>query len=403
MKTNHHSRVNHARHSQRGAATIAMAIILLILITIAVFTVSGSIVRETKVINSGVRSQQAFEAAEAGLAAAADYFGKDWDRNDDGIIDPVYDTDADDIGDTNFAAVGAGRVEVTTEDISTGIFKTIRVKSQGFSDDSTATRTITQVIAKPDPLPSVPDNPLTARTNVDIKGSATIVNPEGNTNIWTGGDVDLGQNNSTATAIADPQDIDYPDCMETPLTCSLTRSSDKDSEGQDLVQNDSNLFNSTEEELFEYYFGLPKSIYRDYIVTLDTTPDAANTDAKYAKEEIIWVDGDVVLDNVTTIGCGVNVTPGNPCPAGELKPSILIVDGDATFKGITIFGLVYVAGNVNISSSTDIQGAVVVGGFLDNSTSGSLDLLFNSDVLKNARSNGGMLPIAGTWKDFNEG
>jgi hypothetical protein len=279
----------------------------------------------------------------------------------------------------------------------------IRVKSQGFSDDSTATRTITQVVAKPDPLPSVPDNPLTARTNVDIKGSATVVNPEGNTNIWTGGEVDLGQNNSTATAIADPQDTDYPDCLETPLTCSLTRSSDKDSEGQDLVQNDSNLFNSTEDELFEYYFGLPKDIYRDYVVTLDTTADAANADAKYATEEIIWVDGDVVLDNVTTIGCSENVTPGNPCPPEKLKPSILIINGDATFKGITIFGLVYVTGNVNISSSTDIQGAVVVGGTLDNTTSGSLDLLYNSDVLKNARSNGGMLPIAGSWKDFNEG
>ena len=388
---------------QRGAATIAMAIILLILISIAVFTVNGSIVRETKVINSGVRAQQAFEAAEAGLAAAADYFGKDWDRNDDGAIDPVYDTDADDIGDTNQAVVGTGRVEVRTEDASTGIFKMIKVISQGYSDDSTATRTITQVIAKPDPLPSVPDNPLTARTTVDIKGSATIVNPEGNTNIWTGGEVDLGQNNSTATAIADPQDTDYPDCLETPLTCDLTRSSDKDSEGQDLVQNDSNLFNSTEDELFEYYFGLPKSIYRDYIVTLDTTAADANNDAKYATEEIIWIDGDVVLDNVTTIGCAENVTPGNPCPPEKLKPSILIVDGDATFKGITIFGLVYVTGNVDITSSTDIQGAVIVGGSLDNSTSGSLDLLYNSDVLRNARTNGGMLPLAGSWKDFNEG
>jgi hypothetical protein len=390
-------------HSQRGAATIAVAIILLILITLAVFTVSGSIVRETKVINSGVRSQQAFEAAEAGLAAAADYFGKDWDRNDDGIIDDVYDTDADDIGDSTEADVGAGRVVVTTDDISTGIFKTILVKSQGFSDDSTATRTITQVVAKPDPLPSLPDNPLTARTNVDITGSATIVNPEGNTNIWTGGDVDLGQNNSTSTAIADPQDINYPDCMETPLSCSLTRSSDKDSEGQDLVQSDSNLFNSTEDELFEYYFGLPKDIYREYIVTLETTAADANTEAQYATEEVIWIDGDVRLENVTTIGCGVTLTTGDPCPPEELKPSILIIDGNAEFRGPDIFGLVYVTGNITVTSSTDIQGAVVVGGSLNNSTSGSLDLLFNSDVLNDARRNGGMLPLAGTWKDFNEG
>ncbi|MGD9356948.1 MAG: PilX N-terminal domain-containing pilus assembly protein, partial [Chromatiales bacterium] len=103
MNRNHRSVVFHAMHSQRGAATIAVAIILLILITLAVFTVSGSIVRETKVINSGVRSQQAFEAAEAGLAAAADYFGKDWDRDNDGDIDLVYDTDGDGIGNKNTA------------------------------------------------------------------------------------------------------------------------------------------------------------------------------------------------------------------------------------------------------------------------------------------------------------
>jgi len=391
---------------QKGAATIAMAIILLILISVAVFTVNGSIVRETKVINSGMRSQHAFEAAEAGLAAAADYFKDDWDRDNDENIDAVYDTDGDGIGDTNSAVVGTGRVEITTEDVSSGILKMIRVTSQGFSDDSTATRTVSQIVTKPDPTPNLPDNPLTARISIDVDGSATVRNPEGNTNIWSGGEADIFSNNSVATQIADPQDPDYPNCMETPLTCDTIPSSNQLSAGSDILAKDARLLNSSEDDLFLYYFGLPKSVYRDYAVTLDTTGATANSDTQYATEQIIWIDGDVNLENTTTIGCSVNVTAGSPCPDSPLRTSILIIDGNATISGATIFGMVYVTGNAYIADSTDIHGALVVGNNLivqetsTTGTSGSLDLVYNSDVLRSARRSGNMLPIAGSWKDF---
>ena len=392
--------------NQKGAATIAMAIILLILISIAVFTVNGSVVRETKVINSGVRSQQAFEAAEAGLAAATDYFKEDWDRDNDEIIDPVYDTDGDGIGDINSAVVGTGRVEITTTDVSSGIMKMIRVESTGFSDDSTATRTVTQIVSKPDPTPNLPDNPLTTRISIDVDGSATVLNPEGNTNIWSGGEADIFSNNSVATEIADPQDPDYPDCMETPLTCNTIPSSNQLNAGSDILAKDSRLQNSSEDDLFLYYFGLPKSVYRDYIVTLETTGATANSDAQYATEEIIWIDGDVNLENTTTIGWSVNVTAGSPCPDSPLRTSILIIDGNATMSGTTLFGMVYVTGNAIIADSTDIHGALVVGNNLivqetsTTGTAGSLDLVYNSDVLRSARRSGSMLPVAGSWKDF---
>jgi hypothetical protein len=130
-----------------------------------------------------------------------------------------------------------------------------------------------------------------------------------------------------------------------------------------------------------------------------------NTDAQTATEQIIWVEGDATLVNTTRIGCGVGpadgLNPGEPCPADEIKPSILIIDGNATFDGPDILGLVYVTGNATITNSTDIQGAVIVGGALNNVTSASLDLVYNSDVLKSTRLGGNMIPVSGSWKDFN--
>ena len=39
-------------------------------------------------------------------------------------------------------------------------------------------------------------------------------------------------------------------------------------------------------------------------------------------------------------------------------------------------------------------------GFLLNKTSGSLEMIYNTDVLAAARWNGPLRPVSGTWKDF---
>jgi hypothetical protein len=388
-----------------------MAIILLILITIAVFTVNGSIVRETKVINSGARAQLAFEAAEAGLANAIDYFSNDPQRID-GVIDKAFyhDSDGDAFDGGIYAmSVGNGRVEVKL----IGSSPRITIESTGYSDDSTARRVISQIVGKPDPLPNLPGNPLTAITDVNMKGSSTIENPEGNFNIWTGGDVDLSQNNSDGTLIADPQVPGYPDCMFrseiNDPACTTRPSSDKDSEGQDMVQNDASLANLTTKELFQYYFGMYPDVYRDYVATLDLTGSELasigtgnNAIPSQFAGQIIWIRGNASLANKLIIGCDRDVYDGGAsCDDADINPSIFIVDGDVEFGGVEIYGLVYVTGNVAMTSSTDIQGALIVGGSVyPNTNSGSLDLVYNSPVLERARENGNLLPVAGTWKDF---
>jgi hypothetical protein len=155
-----------------------------------------------------------------------------------------------------------------------GAFPQIGIRSDGVSDDRTATRTIRAMGSVADSLPNSPGNPLTTRGTVIIDGSATTHNPEGSSTIWSGSNVELGSNNATATNIADPADAGYPACLDTPMTCSTTRSSTKVSIGLDVIEHDTSLLNLTSEQMFENFFGLSTVNYRESRVTLEV--DAAD-------------------------------------------------------------------------------------------------------------------------------
>lgn len=106
---------------QRGVVTLTMSLIVLVLITLVVVAGSRTTLLEQKLTNNDNRSRQAFEAAEAGLAAAVDYLAGGRDRDGDGVLDGnVFDTTLDGIGDSDTADVGTGRVIATPTDLSGG-------------------------------------------------------------------------------------------------------------------------------------------------------------------------------------------------------------------------------------------------------------------------------------------
>jgi Tfp pilus assembly protein PilX len=393
----------HNRKHQKGAATLVATLAVLLLITLIGTYSSRSVFTEQKIMNNEARSRQAFEAAEAGLAAALTYMSNGRDRDADGVLDAnVFDTTNDGIGDTNTGAVGTGRAIVTPTDLSGGSFNLIQVVSQGFSDDSTATRTITRIFAALNPLSNIPLNPLTTRGTTVINGSSTVVNPEGHTTIWSGRDVDLGSNNATHTEVPDATDPQYPTCMDTPRTCGTVSSSNKVIEGVDVIEQDSSLKNLSDSGFFENFLGMSPELYRQSMVTIDTVPANADVDVQLAANEVIWVEGDVTFDNNTTVGCTVVVTGSGVCAAANTKPSILIVNGDATFNGTPhVYGLVFVIGNMNVSGSTTIYGALMSAGELTNSTSGNLEIVYDSGILRQLRAIGPLASAAGSWRDFD--
>jgi hypothetical protein len=390
------------RARQRGVLTLVVSLAILMLSTMVTFSVTKAILMEQKISNNEMRSKQAFEAAEAGMLAAMDYIDDGPDRVAPwGTIDPVFDTNADNIGDSASTTVGTGTVTVTATDISADLDMTsVRIVAVGYSDDRSATRTITQTVVTINPLPNAPANPVVTRGSITIGGSATVHNEEGFSTIWTGGDVDLGSNNGTHTEVPDMDDPGYPACMDVPGTCELTDSSNRNLASIDVIENDTSLGALTADQFFMNFFGVSPTTYRASMVTIDTTPGAFNTATDLAQYEVIWVDGDTDIQG-STIGCTVSVTGSGECATANQRPCIVIIDGDVSFTGTPqIYGILYVTGNLELSGNVTVHGAVVSAGNADNSTGGSLDIWYNSDILAATTMAGNSTGSAGTWKDF---
>lgn len=383
---------------QRGVITLAVALAILVLSTLVTFTVARAVLMEQKVTNNELRAVQAFEVAEAGVQQAYAALGSNPDADADGEIDLLFDSNGDGVRDTNTLELGRAMAVVTVTDL-VGDLSRLRIESQGFSDDRSAMRTITQDIVILNALPSVPGSPVVSRGNVVISGSATVHNQEGHSTIWSGGDVDLGSNNSTSTEVPDMTHPGYPACMDVPGTCVLARASSRTQVGVDVIENDSSLAALTPQELFQNFFGLPPQIYRQAMVTIDTTAAAAAAAIHLAQNEVIWVEGDLNL-NGRTIGCTTAVSGNNVCPVASRRPSILIVNGNISFAGTPhIYGLLFVMGNAQASGNTTIHGAIAVAGSTS-SSGGSFDIWYNSTVLQGAGRSGASGNSAGTWKDF---
>jgi hypothetical protein len=389
-------------------ATLGATLVLLILITMVAAYTSRGVLFEQRVSGNDFRSRQAFEAAESGLEVALAYFGSSGgiDKDGDGARDPVFDTDGDGVGDTN-ATTFADASSVTLT-ISGG-FPALDIVSVGRSDDLRAERTVRVVGSVSDGLPNKPENPLTARGTVDVDGSATVTNPEGNSTIWSGSDVDLGSNNATATDIADPTDANYPYCMDTSMTCNTVQSSNRVAVGLDVIEYDTSLSNMSAQQLFENYFGMSMATYRASRVTLEVAAadannlasNATNPGVQLAAGEIVWIEGDTEFENNTTIGCKVVVTGNNLCTGADIDPSIVIVNGDLEGNGTpNITGLLFVLGNFDLLGNVTNMGATIVAGDFGNASSGSLDVIYNSDVLDQTRDNGSLVGAPGSWHDW---
>lgn len=388
------------RNKQKGVATLVVSLAILMLSTLVTFNVARAIVMEQRITNNDARSRQAFEAAEAGILAAMDYLQNNPDMNNDGVIDPVFNPDVNGLGQSNTANIGSGSVVVTTQDLSGGDMTSIRITSQGFSDDRTATRTITQILRTIDPLPNRPDNPVITRGAMILGGSADVLNPEGQSTIWSGSAIDLGSNNATTTRVPDVTSPTYPACMDVPMSCPLMDASNRQVAGVDIIANDASLASLSQDEFFMNFFGATPNTYRNSMATIDSSPANASNDANLATNEVIWVEGNASLSNVT-VGCTVSVAGANSvCPNANIQPSILVINGDLNLTGNSQFyGIVYVTGNVSMTGTPRVFGSLVVGGDASQG-GGNIRVTYNSNILAATGRSGGTAGSAGTWKDF---
>jgi Tfp pilus assembly protein PilX len=380
--------------SQRGVVTLVISLVILLLSTFVVFNVSKAIMLEQKISNNDNRAKQAFEAAEAGMNVAMHYLDNNPDVNGDNVLDVnVFALDADGFGTANTETVG-GNASVTVT--VTGTLLAPIITAVGLSDDRSATRTIRQAMTTIDPVPGRPANPLTTRGSLTIGGSATVINQEGFSTIWSGADVQLGSSSGSSTEVPNIADAGYPTCMDIPLTCETVSTSLNQGVGVDVIENDASLGNLTPDEFFMNFFGMSPEAYRATMVTLDTTNPSQ---ADLAASEVIWIEGNATLGNIT-VGCTESVSGGNVCPTNKTKPSILIVNGDVTFSGTPQFyGILFVRGDANMSGNTTVYGSAIIEGNATNTT-GSLNIWYSGAIVQDTALAGASSASAGTWRDF---
>lgn len=461
------------RHQQQGAASLLTAVMLIIATTLVVITSGKTVLQETKITANSYRTAQANTAANAAMDYAVAYFqvggldqlDADGNAGTDSIVD--YRATSDGSVDSNFGRFtniptanscampetnyafpitldsGDGQTtlarfyfvnrlydadnDVATADTnpcngddklnSAGTnMNAGMIVAQGWSDDCSAVRTITQCITVSNGSilkGTGPKQPFVSRGPIGVGGSATIINRYTNTTMWagdaagiTGAALDT-YTRTDNTTLSDFTKTDGTGDLDTTRLHNVDPSIDtqamtnkKNGIGIDVITGDPSLNNQTADEFFELFFrnqddtdGTTKQEIKDLAGGQlypggTTIPDGVSS--------LVWVEGDAKISN-GTIGT-------------EASPVILIIEGDLQLAGNTaINGVVYVMGELKMAGTADIIGAIVCENLAESTGTGSLTIVFrpfgDGSDSEGTGGEASMIPgsytiVNGSWRDW---
>ena len=407
----------HLNH-QRGFATLLTSLIILVGITLITLFTARTTLMEQRMSANHYRSSQAYAAAYAAYSYGLSYFNQGgFDQNNDGVIDYTqaapYSLNLTSANSTQTSATLYFDNNVSNCSASPPTFSQGKLVAEGFSDDGKGRHTISQCVAPLDILRGGgPKQPLISRTSVSLTGNASVINRYGNTTIWSGAPVTLGNSNSIKTYIRD---------AGTPLSAATTVLESTNSTvatqiisssnlgiGFDIIESDPALSGLTADEFFDNTFVLPRGDIKDLAINADQlfnddddddVPDSSNYTADIdGLTGLIWVEGDSHLSG-GDIGT-------------RAQPAIVIFNGNAQISGNPIIhGLVYVFGQLKVSGTVSVVGAAVIEGdpnLVPTGQSpvignGTLNQVFAPSLLQNDDNQplpGLTVAVAGTWKDW---
>ena len=380
---------------QRGAATLFIAMILLVAVTLSVTFTAQTTVTEIRMSANEVRAKQAFAQAQGAL----DY-GLTKLLEDDvvaGTFSPsalsrVTYCDTASPGLPARSAIPATPGNLTCTAATVGE-TSATIFACGWSDDNAALKCMVMLGGTADVINATPSNPLIARGGINVSGSATVTNYFNNLTIWTGMDLsNIG--NSGKTFVRDPT-IPKPASNAAipapPSNCTSTASyvctTDKDKTGPDVIANDTSLSMMTSDEFFAGFFGTERDFYQSSLVTMPVAAaDANDGTLDGVTNEVIWVEGNVSFTGNKTIGT-------------RDDPVILIINGDMSSAGnVTVYGLVYIAGDFSGTGSLETYGSAVVEDSVGGT--GSLDVIYDPWALQGVGGLGPTATFPGTWRDW---
>jgi hypothetical protein len=403
-------------HHEKGMSTLVIVLLLLFVATMVTLYTASSAMREQQISANQFRADQALSNANAGLDYAqafyAKYSGPDADR--DGVIDtavgqPGIGLDANIV---DFGGLGQTMpvpvveffdVDGVTDAVDGAFNGPHTIVSKGFSDDRTATRTVTIEVNVLGLTPSggLPGFPLIAKGLAGSLGNFSIINRYTHATIWTGADATAF--GSAETYVADPNDPpssreDYISIAGSPDPDSVLHASYSAAGlNSDVIEGDDNLTNMTDDEFFLSFINETKDTVKAFAEGNGQRFDARNGlwDELVAKDisGLVWVDGDMSeTGDLAQLGT-------------EKYPVTLIVNGALETGGagnpsITLVGLLYVIGDWTSRGNFNIQGGAVVEGDVNNS--GNPTIVFDDELYRGGLGSPGSLGAinAGTWKDW---
>lgn len=417
---------------QRGAATLATAVILLLVATIIVIYAGKVGVQDQRISGNDYRYKQAFTNAEAGLENRSAYLLHNKETGVPFGASFLYNTAYPPYFNATITQV-TGAYEV----ISTGY-------AYGAANASEGQATVRQKYGFYKLLGKGPDAPLIVAGNVPPVGNMEIVdNSNGGgtgvpVGVWTNATVSYSGSGATCQA-AEYLANGSPSVNAAGITTCDANSCTCGSSGtavdgrisyatvgsqRDIVQNDTTDFPP---DLFQYVTTWPHDQYDKYKkedgVNVISPAQCGSLNAN--SDGIFWVDpalggGDCSLPNGSVGGA-----PGNNCgkDATDVCSVILFTEnvrlnstgGSSTqFFGV-IFSFDRTTSNAGVDSNTGdnqnlhMAGSTAVYGVLmsdhplnTSNIAGSFDLVYNRQVLEsivNNKKNKQLARVAGTWID----
>jgi hypothetical protein len=400
---------------QRGAATLAVALILLIGVTITILYTASITISEQRMSANELRAKSAAAAAQAGLdsALATNFTEADPGTVIAGTVGMAAYRAIYWAGDAPLPAACPDTPGPFIDEASnhpTDLRSDFRIISCGWSDDRSAGRA---VVARAVLTPALNDvartAPLVARGNVNTAGRGKVYNYYTNITIWTGEGLDVIGNAGT-TFIRNPQippgnpnfDLatETPNCntvQETTLSNPYVCTTRGNSLGPDVVLGDRSLEGLTAAEFFALATGIDssswaelKAVFIEQFSPLETSEASDLTDPDNAGK-LIWFDGNLSL-NGGSVGT-------------ENAPVLLIVDGNATIRGeATFYGVVFVVQNLVTGGNPVFLGSTLVGGHIAPDTgpgaAGNPSFIYSPNAISQALEATSIGIVAGTWRDW---
>lgn len=370
--------LNASGKRQRGVATLLTAVVLLVAIFLVSYNMSETVISDKRNVATAVRASQAFQRAHSGLDCALTYL------KGEGLQSAVS------LATASGATLVATADYACTDSLTTVVFTEyedyIEISSTAFSDDQSVRRVVKDRISGSPVTSGPPSVPVVSKGAVGIsKGNVSVTNNYEPLTIWSGDAAELGSSTTTYISI---------DGVEDQISNSAT------TRGPDIVDDDANLANATEEEFLQAFFNI--SQLNQFCGDGNATCSDEDGDNTYYFEPSgsETDDGGTCEDDTYT---QVRLSDYTTSPT---NPVLIVVDGGAeiffggggTFYGMIIAQEVMFSGGMNPSDS--LQGSIIAIDCVNDNGTGGGRIELNPTVITDLSGTGQTVRLAGGWHDW---